>query len=169
MKGRAGRTSGRIPGGVQVDPSGQRHHPGREGPSSVAGGDHRRQGQAATTGVAQEEEPIRRPALVEEGPVGGHPVLQRRREAVLRCQPVVDGDHGHPELIGDELGVELVGLEVAGDEGPTVEEEDGAPRRIARWTGQPSDPDAPDLLGVEPGVTGQGCPWSGAILARVAR
>ena len=93
--------------------------------AQVLGGDG---GQVAAGGVAGHAGAVVAAELggVLDHPVrGGHGVLDRRRERVLRREAVVEGDHHRATVLGDGAAGQVVGVEVADDEAAAVQEQHG--------------------------------------------
>jgi len=95
-----------VAGAGGVEAGGERDDGGGQRQARVAGGQTGGDGEAAACRVPGESDGRRIYSGVEQGTVGGEGVLDRGRERVLGCEPIVQGvgqtvAAGLAELIGD--------------------------------------------------------------------
>jgi hypothetical protein len=148
------RTRWSVPFGVEVHPARQRHHPARRRKAGLYRPRRHGQGQTTPAGVSEADQAVRVLSCLHQTPVDSAAVIERGRATVFGGQAVVDGDDIQTEPVGHELGVEEVGLEIAGHEGAAVAEEDQTAVRIAGRPGQATGAHSPHRFRHHRGVRG---------------
>ena len=118
----------RFAGVREVGVGRQAHRRGRQGPAVVAKKDEQRQGEIPSRRVARQHDLTGCTSLGQQPLVGGHRILERRRERVLRGQAVVDQQGAGPGGKGDVAGEGPVADDRPGVERSAMQEEDNARR-----------------------------------------